>query len=66
MQQFLVTVPDSREAKNLLNYIIKTGFFKNVQPIDAINDFLNLSTFNFTDINEEVIISEIKNVREKS
>jgi hypothetical protein len=33
MQQYIITVPENPDAKNLLNYIIKTGYFKEVKPV---------------------------------
>ena len=34
MQQYLITVPETKHANFLLNYIIQTGYFERVDKID--------------------------------
>ena len=34
MQQYLITVPETKRANFLLNYIIQTGYFECVDKID--------------------------------
>jgi len=36
MQQYLITVPETQHAKNLLDYIIQTGYFKEVKQLSDI------------------------------
>ena len=35
MQQYLITVPKTTHATNLLNYIIQTGYFEQIDKIDS-------------------------------
>ena len=34
MQQYIITVPETEHANNLLNYIIQTGYFEQVDKIN--------------------------------
>ena len=34
MQQYLITVPDTSQAQNLLNYVIQSGFFQEVKQMN--------------------------------
>ena len=34
MQRYLITVPETEQANNLLNYIIQTGYFERVDKIE--------------------------------
>ena len=33
MQQYIITVPETSQAQNLLNYVIQSGFFQEVKPL---------------------------------
>ena len=34
MQQYLITVPETSQAQNLLNYVIQSGFFQEVKQMN--------------------------------
>ena len=35
MQQYLMTVPETSQAQNLLNYVIQSGFFQEVKQMNT-------------------------------